>query len=235
MTAGPPGSVLAVLWRQWRAERALARRGVHFRSTDPAAVAAAYAAMTPDEFEAVNARQDWANWRTVPRALAGRLPDRPWRVLDLGCGTGTSTRVLAAVAPPGSDITGYELVAAFLEPARRRRYAHRTGAPARVAFVCQGLAEPFRDPDGNTVPDASVDLVNASGVVGHHLDPTTARPLAAELRRVLRPDGLALLDDGPTLPPAALTSLMAEVGFAALGRYRSWPLATCGQIAFRRA
>jgi hypothetical protein len=23
-------------------------------------------------------------------------------------------------------------------------------------------------------------------------------------------------------------------GFAALGRYRSWPLAACGQIAFRR-
>ena len=30
-----PGRLLAVCWRQWRAERALARRGVHFRSDYP--------------------------------------------------------------------------------------------------------------------------------------------------------------------------------------------------------
>ena len=41
-----PGHLLAVCWRQWRAERDLARRGIHFRATDPDAVAGAYAAMS---------------------------------------------------------------------------------------------------------------------------------------------------------------------------------------------
>jgi len=79
-----PGGILGVCWRQWRTERALARRGVHFRSTDPAICAAAYTAMTADEFDAINGRQEWANWRTIPGAINGRLPDRPLLVLDLG-------------------------------------------------------------------------------------------------------------------------------------------------------
>ena len=219
--AGPPGNVLAVCWRQWRAERALARRGVRFRSTDPAAVAAGYAAMSAAEFEAVNGRQDWANRRTIPRAL------------DLGCGTGTSTRVLAACSPPGSEIVGYELAAPLLDHARRRRYAHRGGEPAGVAFVCQGVTEPFRDAAGALIGDRTVDLVNASGVVGHHLNAETVRPLIDEARRVLVPGGLAVLDDGPTLPAAALVGRMRAAGFEPLGRYKSWPLAPCGQTAFR--
>ncbi len=89
------GNVLAVCWRQWRAERSLERRGLHFRSTDSKTMAAAYSAMTEAEFDAVNGRQDWANWRTIPRALNGHVPMRPLRILDLGCGTGGSTRVLA--------------------------------------------------------------------------------------------------------------------------------------------
>ncbi len=229
-----PRNVLTVCWHQWRAERALARRGVRFRSTVPEVVAAAYAAMTAEEFEAVNGRQDWANRRTIPQALRGQLPDRPWRVLDLGCGTGTSTRVLAHHCPVGSEILAYELAAPLLAQARRRRYAHRGGVEARVRFICQTLTEPFRGADGRRLVDRSADLVHASGVVGHHLDTRTVRLLIGELRRVLAPGGLAVLDDGPTLPPAALVSMMRPAGFRPLGRYRSWPLAATGQIAFRR-
>jgi hypothetical protein len=90
-----PGRLLAVAWRQWRTERALARRGVQFRTTDLHAALAAYAAMTDGEFDAINGRQDWANWRTIPRALSGHVPDRPLRVLDLGCGTGSHALGLA--------------------------------------------------------------------------------------------------------------------------------------------
>src|SRR5437868_7087436 len=125
-----PGRLLAVIWRQWRTERRLARRGVHFRDTDPERVAAAYAAMSAAEFDAINGRQDWANWRTIPRALHGHVPDRPLRVLDLGCGTGGSTRVLAHYCPIGSCLTGYELAAPLVEIAWRRDYAHRSGWPA---------------------------------------------------------------------------------------------------------
>jgi SAM-dependent methyltransferase len=222
-----PGNLLGVCWRQWRAERALARRGVHFRTTDVAALAAAYAAMSDAEFDAINGRQDWANWRTIPRALSGHVSDRPLRVLDLGCGSGGSTRVLAFYCPAGSRITGYELAAPLAEIARRRTYAHRSGRPADVMFCCQGVTEPLPDPDG------SVDVVNASGVVGHHLDAATVRPLIGELTRVLRPGGVALLDVGPTLGDAELSAIMAAAGFARLGYRRSCFLDWTGQVIYR--
>ena len=74
-------------------------------------VLSAYSAMSATEFDAINARQDWANWRTIPRAMNGHLPNHPLRVLDLGCGTGSSTRVLAYYCPVGSHITGFEIAA----------------------------------------------------------------------------------------------------------------------------
>jgi SAM-dependent methyltransferase len=227
-----PGNALAVCWRQWRGERALARRGIRFRGAH-AAIGDAYAAMTDAEFDAINARQDWANWRTIPRALSGHLPDQPLQVADLGCGTGSSTRVLAFYCPEGSQITGYELVAALAEVARRRAYRHRSGQPALVEFVCQGVTEPLRQPKGQPVPDHDLDLVNASGIVGHHLDAQTVKPLVVELRRVLAPGGIAMLDAGPTLPADQLTRAMTAAGFARLGHWRSWWLDPCGEVVFR--
>jgi SAM-dependent methyltransferase len=229
-----PGNALAVCWRQWRGERALARKGVRFRGADLQVIAAAYAAMTDAEFDAINGRQDWANWRTIPRALSGHFPNRPLTVADLGCGTGSSTRVLAFYCPPGSHITGYELVPALVEVARRRPYRHRSGCPAMVDFVCQGVTESLRRPDGTRVPDGGLDLVNASGIVGHHLRADTARPLVAELQRTLRADGIAMLDVGPTLRDAELTRAMTAAGFVRLGRWRSWWFDPTGEVVFRR-
>jgi SAM-dependent methyltransferase len=228
------GGLLSAVWRQWRTERRLARRGVHFRQTDTAKVAEAYAAMSEAEFEGINARQDWANWRTIPRSLSGRVPDRPLRVLDLGCGTGDSTAVLAFYCPPGSHITGYELAEPLLVFARRRRYLRHDGEPACVDFRCQGVTEPLCDAGGALLPPASVDVVSASGVVGHHLDAETIRPLIAELRRLLKPDGVVMLDVGPTLGAAALRRVMADAGFVAEGRTRSWFGDPTGQVVFRR-
>jgi SAM-dependent methyltransferase len=228
-----PRNPITVVLRQRRVERALARRGISYRSTNPAVVGAAYAAMSEEEFEAINGPQSWANWRTIPRALAGRLPDRPWTVIDLGCGTGTSTRVLAAVAPPGSEIIGYELVPEFLTHARRRRYLDPAGGDARVRFVCQGVSGVLRDGD-RSLPDRSVDVANSSGVLGHHLNPATARPLAAELGRVMRTGGIALLDFGPTLRSHQLIDVMRPAGFQPLGRYKCVPLVPSGQVAFRK-
>src|SRR6516225_4095496 len=147
-----PGRLLVVCWRQWRTERALARRGVRFHATVFDQVLAAYAAMSQAEFDAVNGPQDWANWRTIPRALTSHVPDRPLRVLDLGCGTGGSTRVLAFYCAAGSHITGYELAPPLVEMARRRRYVRRDDQPADVDFCCQGITEPLRQTDGGVVP-----------------------------------------------------------------------------------
>jgi SAM-dependent methyltransferase len=226
---------LACCWRQWRGECRLRRRSIHFRDTDPQIVAASYAAMTDWEFDAINARQDWANWRTIPRALNGRVPNRPLTVLDLGCGSGSSVRVLAHYCPAGSTIIAYEMAEPRLARARRGSYRHRSGNPATVEFVCQPVTQPFRRADGSLVADHGVDLVNASGVVGHHLDAESVRPLIAELERVLGREGIAMLDVGPALPARTLVTLMSASGFQVLGHYRSWFLDPTGEIVFRRA
>ena len=223
-----PGRILAVCWRQWRAERALARRGIHFRATAFEQVLSAYAAMSQAEFDAINGPQDWANWRTIPRALNDNVPDQPLRVLDLGCGTGGSTRVLAFYSPLGSRITGYEIAEPMLAFARRREYRQRDSSPANVDFVCQGVTEALPE------PNVSVDLINASGVIGHHLTPETITPLIAEMQRVLTPTGVAMLDVGPTMPRHALQRIMAEANFAYLGHYRSWFGDRTGEMVFRR-
>ena len=189
--------------------------------------------MTEDEFDAINGRQEWANWRTIPRSLSGLLPNRPLRIIDLGSGTGGSTRVLAHFAPAGSSIIGYELARPLVNIARRRSYNYRTGQPANVQFVCQGITEPFRDPHGELLAPQSIDVASASGIVGHHLDAAAASNLAAELRRVLVAGGLALLDPGRTLPDGPLTAIMREHGFQRLRRRRSSLFDRYGQVAYR--
>ena len=224
--ANGPGRLLAVCLRQWRVERALMRRGVRFRSTLAEDVAAAYASMSLEEFDAINGPQAWANWRTIPRALSGNVPDRPLRVFDLGCGTGGSTRVLAHYLPEGSHFTGYEIAEPMLTFARRRDYRHRSGSPACVDFVCHGVTDEFQ------AESAHVDLVNASGVVGHHLRPDTIAPLVAELTRVLVAGGVAMLDAGPTLPAADLRQIMEGAGFQFQGHHRSWFGDPTGELVF---
>lgn len=229
-----PGGIVGTCWRQWQTERALARRGVHFRTTVPEAMVAAYAAMDAREFDAINGRQEWANWRTIPRGMNGNVPDRPLHALDLGCGTGGSTRVLAFYCPLGSQIIGYEVAAPLLEIARLRMYQHQSGSRAEVTFCCQGVTQTLRRADSAPIPDQSVDLVNASGVVGHHLNASTIQPLITELQRVLRNGGIALLDVGPTLSAAPLTMLMKEAGFQRLGHHPSCLLDLNGQVVFRK-
>ena len=224
-----PGRLLTVCWRKLRAESDLARRGIRYRGTALPTVIAAYAAMSPAEFDAINGPQSWANWRTIPRALTGHVPDRPLRVLDLGCGSGSSTRVLAFYCPAGSRITGYEIAEPMLAYARRREYRQHDGGLASVDFICQGMTEKLREPAD------SVDLINTSGVIGHHLRAETFAPLLAELMRVLKSDGVAMLDAGPTMPADTLRRLMSDANFECLGHFRSWFGDRTGQLVFRRA
>jgi hypothetical protein len=56
----------------------------------------AYAAMSPREFDGINARQRWANWRVIPRNLRGRRLEGPLAAIDLCCG-GTSGADLVAI------------------------------------------------------------------------------------------------------------------------------------------
>lgn len=230
-----PGNVLRVCWRQRRTERRLSKRGLRFRHSDLQKLAGVYAAMDEDEFNAINGRQDWANWRTIPRALTGHVADRPLTVLDLGCGVGSSTQVLAFYCPPGSRIIGYEFAAPLVEIAKHRTYRDSNGADADVTFCCRGVTEPFLDANGERLPSGSVDVINASGIVGHHLNKNSVPPLIAEIGRVLKQDGIAMLDVGPTLPADVLTDLMQQAGFEKLGHYKSWWFDPTGQVVYRRS
>lgn len=228
-----PGNIAAVCLKQWQTERALARRGILFRTTDLNAVEASYSAMSEEEFDAVNGRQEWANWRTVARSMSGLVPNRPVQAIDLGCGTGGATRVLACYLHPESRIIGYELAQPLVNVARSRRYLHRSGRPMRVDFVCQGITSRLRGPDGSDLADRSIDLANASGVVGHHLCESTVKDLAVELRRVLVPGGLAMLDPGPALPRPTLRRVLRPFGFEAIRFRRSSTFDPYGQLVFR--
>ncbi len=228
-----PQGLISMCWTQWRAERALAKRGIRFRTTNESDAKSAYAAMTDEEFAAINGRQAWANWRTIPRCLNGTVPDQPITVVDLGCGTGPSTQVLAHYCPPGSRILGYELAAPLVDIARTRTYRHRDGDLVDVQFVCQPVTETLRGPDGEPLPAHSVDVVNASGVVGHHLTVDMLASLAAELRRVLTADGIAMLDIGPKLRAPVLVNTMTREGFGVLSHHRSCFLDPTGEIVFQ--
>ena len=220
--------------RHWLTDLRLKQRRTRFRSTDVTTVAHAYGDMSAREFEDLNGPQSWLNERVIPRVLQGRTNGRPWRLVDLGCGSGGSSSLLLRSAPAGSTLVGYDLCGELVDRARRRAWRDSAGAPTSARFVTQSIVDPLSDPDGGPLPGGSVDLAHAAGIVGHHLREDDVRALAAELRRVLAPDGYAVLDAGPKMPPRDLARLMAEAGFRQVDCQRLVPWAKRAAIVFQR-
>lgn len=216
-------SVIRLFFRQTWTEFAVAcRTRRSFRDDRNENAVRAYCAMTEDEFEGINALQAWANWRVIPRNLRGRLPWRPCRAVDLCCGVGQSTEVLAHFLPPGSEILGLEFNPAFVERAARRAYRAADGTPARVRFRAQSVLEPFRDERGRRLEDGSMDLVNSCGALGIHFDAGALDALAGEIARVLRPGGLATVDSGRQgVRKGEMTRIFERHGFEARGSAKS--------------
>jgi SAM-dependent methyltransferase len=210
-------------------------RGIRYRSRRNDEACRAYCDLEPWEFEGLNARQAWANWRTIPRNLDGHLPKERVGAIDLCCGIGQSTEVLAFHLPQGSEILGLEYNPRFVAVARTRAYLSRNGSPATVRFRTQSVLDTFRDADGAVVPDASVDLVNSNGAVSCHFDADATRALAGEVDRVLRAGGLALIDSGRDgTSEGELETIFAGRGFRALHRTRSCLFDRYTQICFRK-
>jgi SAM-dependent methyltransferase len=228
-------SVIPVFLRQaWHEQRVRWLRHIQFRARDNRRAREAYAAMDPWEFEGINARQAWANWRTIPKNLAGRVDGHPLRAVDLCCGTGQSTAVLAWHLPAGSEILGLEWSPRLVSVARERLYVTRAGAAASVCFRAQSVLETFRDCEGVPLRSGGVDLVNSSGAVGCHFEPEATAQLAVEVARVLRRGGLALIDSGPAgTGPAAVQAAFESLGFELVHRARSCFLDHYRQLCFR--
>lgn len=162
-----------------------------------------------ERLAAVEAGHWWSLglWRLashwLDRALAGR---RGLRALDVGCGAGGTLARLAA-RPEVGEVVGLDPSPDALRLARARL------GPRVLKGSAVNL--PFKD--------CHFDIVTCFDVF-QHLPPGTDRRAAAEIRRVLRPGGLALIRTnhrglGPT--PAAgvatyrlddLVALLADSG-----------------------
>ncbi len=235
---GPPSTLRVIpefLRQAWHETRVRRLRHIQFRSRENDKAREAYAAMDPWEFEGINARQAWANWRTIAKNLEGRLPRRPVRALDLCCGTGQSTAVIAHHLAPGSEVLGLEYSPRLAGVARSRSYPTASGELLRVRFRAQSVLEPFRDEEGAPIGDGSVDLVNSCGAVGCHFDPEATRILAAEVARVVRPRGLATIDSGRSgTGPSDVRAIFDSQGFEPIHQARSCFLDPYLQICFRK-
>jgi ubiquinone/menaquinone biosynthesis C-methylase UbiE len=137
-------------------------------------------------------------------------------VLDVGCGTGSLALVAKRMVGAAGKVHGIDASVPMI--ARAKSKAHRRRVDAHFD-VASADALPF--------PDRAFDVV-LSTVMLHHLSKATRVAAVSEMRRVLRPNGRALLVDfagarngkGPRLhfhrhghvDPRALLELAVEAG-----------------------
>ena len=109
--------------------------------------------------------------------------DRPFRMLDVGCGTGTLL-TLVAENPRAEMLVGLDYAA---EMARRSTRKFQAGERAGKLRIVRGDAErlPF--------PERSFDVVTCCNSFHHY--PHQAEAIRG-FRRVLRPGGVLILIDG---------------------------------------
>ena len=131
--------------------------------------------------------------------IAAMAMDKPMAVLDVGCGTGCLTRLIADRMPPGGGwITGIDAAEKMIEVAKRK------AGPRRVQFEA-ALAEDL------PYPPASFDRV-VSTFFFHHIDARLKTRAIEEIWRVLRPGGRAVILD-VDIPYSRFGSFCAHAGY----------------------
>jgi ubiquinone/menaquinone biosynthesis C-methylase UbiE len=123
------------------------------------------------------------NEEWIRRELISRIRCKPGRILDLGCGTGSTTLLLKQAFPQaeviGIDLSPYMLVVAD-EKAQKA-----------------GVSIQFRHAKAEQTdfPAASFDLVTAS-LLFHETPPAVSNAILQECFRLLKPGGEVLILDG---------------------------------------
>ncbi|MEU8324121.1 class I SAM-dependent methyltransferase [Nonomuraea sp. NPDC048881] len=131
---------------------------------------------------------------------AGQMPDPQQAIIaDVGCGRGTSSRILAERLHPKS-LLAIDASAAMLAAAR-----------ARIACAQPSAGITYIRADFHRLPvtDATCSLVVAAFCLYHAPDP---RPVIAEIARILAPDGIAILVTKSTDSYRTLDELIAAAG-----------------------
>lgn len=126
-----------------------------------------------------------ARRRSYRKLLQAANVQRGDRVLDIGCGPGYFTRMLAEAAGPSGSAVGIDAAPEMVEYARRK---------ARRLPNCRfeaGTAESL------TFDDAAFEVV-ASSLMLHHLPEEFKSQAVDEMKRVLRPGGTLLLAEFTT-------------------------------------
>lgn len=125
--------------------------------------------------------------QTAMAHVLTRFPDfNPARILDMGCGIGTST-VPAAQCFPQAEVHGIDVGASML------RYAH-----ARAEHLGAAVHFSQQSAERTDFEDASFDLV-FSCVMFHETSQAATMAIIEETRRLLRPGGLAVHLEVPLL------------------------------------
>ena len=118
-------------------------------------------------------------WRS--RAARICLEKKPLRILDLGCGTGDLTIILARLAGENVNIVGLDYSPPMLALARRK--AIKAGVGHRVSFI-HGEATQLPFPDGQ------FDCVGISFAFRNLTYKNPSRlPHLSEVNRILKPGG----------------------------------------------
>lgn len=107
----------------------------------------------------------------------------PFDLLDIGCGTGTWTAMVAGSPLPSRRVVGLDYSVAMCKVAHEKALTIKTGAPEFLNGDSEHL--PF--------PDGSFDVVTCSNSFHHY--PHQAATVR-EMHRVLRPGGRLMLIDG---------------------------------------
>lgn len=141
----------------------------------------AYSALTPIYDLVVAFGTMEAAWR--PKLVKALDPQRGERILDVGCGTGTTT-VAIAKAAPDAEVVGFDPDAPALDIARRKA----SNAGAKITWVRgRGQIMPF--PSERPFDKA------LSTLAFHHLTRSDKAVALAEIQRILKPGAPFFLVD----------------------------------------
>lgn len=119
----------------------------------------------------------------IRQELIAAIQGQPRNILDLGCGTG-STTIMLQQAFPNAKVTGLDLSPYMLAIANIKA--------KRLGLNIQWLHSPA---EATKLPDAQFDLITAS-LLFHETPPSISQEILQESWRLLSPGGQILILDG---------------------------------------